>query len=144
MMACRLFSAKPLSQLMLAYCIVANKFRRQLHQSSTTVFQENELENGGRNRWPFGLHLRMMTSSNGNIFRVTGHLCGGIHRAPMNSPHKGQWHGALVFSWICAWIICWVNNGDAGDLRRHRTHYDVTVMVYWPGYSQCRICILII
>ena len=27
----------------------------------------------------------MMTSSNGNIFRVTGHLCG--HRSPVNSPH---------------------------------------------------------
>ena len=24
----------------------------------------------------------------------------------------------------------WVNNGEAGDLRRHRAHYDVTVMVY--------------
>ena len=22
----------------------------------------------------------------------------------------------------------WVNNGEAGDLRRHRTHHDVTVM----------------
>ena len=22
----------------------------------------------------------------------------------------------------------WVNNGEAGDLRRHRAHYDVTVM----------------
>ena len=23
----------------------------------------------------------------------------------------------------------WVNNGEAGDLRRYRSHYDVTVMV---------------
>ena len=30
---------------------------------------------------------------------------------------------------ICAWINDWVNNGEAGDLRRHRAHYDVTVMV---------------
>ena len=25
-------------------------------------------------------------------------------------------------------VTGWVNNGEAGDLRRHRTHYDVTVM----------------
>ena len=47
---------------------------------------------------------------------------------PVNSPHKGQWRGALMFSLICAWINGWVNNGEAGDLRRYRTHYDVIVM----------------
>ena len=52
----------------------------------------------------------------------------GIHRSPMNSPHKGQWCRALMFSLICAWINGWVNNGKAVDLRCHRTHYDVTVM----------------
>ena len=53
----------------------------------------------------------------------------GIHRSPVNSPHKGQWRGALMFSLICTWINGWVNNGEAGDLRRHRVHYDVTIMV---------------
>ena len=53
----------------------------------------------------------------------------GIHRSPVNSPHKGQWRGVLMFSLICAWINGWVNKGKAGDLRRHRTHCDVTVMV---------------
>ena len=24
----------------------------------------------------------------------------GIHRSPVNSPHKGQWHGALMFTLI--------------------------------------------
>ena len=52
----------------------------------------------------------------------------GIHRSPVNSPHKGQWGGALKFSLICAWTNSWANNGDAGDLRRHRAHYDVIVM----------------
>ena len=51
----------------------------------------------------------------------------GIHRSPVNSPHKGQWLGALTFSLICAWINGWVNNHEAGDLRRHRAHYDVVV-----------------
>ena len=35
---------------------------------------------------------------------------------------------ALIFSLICTWINGWVNNGDAGDLRRHRAHYDVIVI----------------
>ena len=48
----------------------------------------------------------------------------GIHR-----PHKGQWRGALLFPLICAWTNSWANNGDAGDLRRHRVRYDVTLMV---------------
>ena len=52
----------------------------------------------------------------------------GIPRSPVNSPHIGQWRGALMFSLICAWINGWVNNREAGDLRRHRAHYDVTVM----------------
>ena len=53
----------------------------------------------------------MMTSSNGNIFHVTG-----------------QWRGALMSSLICVWINVWVNNSEAGDLRHYRAHYDVTVM----------------
>ena len=52
----------------------------------------------------------------------------GIHRPPVNSQHKGQWRGALMFSLICVWITGWVNNREAGDLRRYRAHYDVTVM----------------
>ena len=56
----------------------------------------------------------------------------GIHRSPVNSPHKGQWRGALMFSLICAWANGRANNRDAGDLRRNRAHYDVTVMVHQP------------
>ena len=55
----------------------------------------------------------------------------GIHRSPVNSPHKGQWRGALMFSLICVWINGWVNNREAGDLRRYRVHYDVAVMKSW-------------
>ena len=55
-------------------------------------------------------------------------LCAGNSPDPVNSPHKGQWRRALMFSFICAWINNWANNGEAGDLRRHRGHYDVGVM----------------
>ena len=33
-----------------------------------------------------------------------------IHRSPVNSPHKGQWRGALMFTLICTRINGWVNN----------------------------------
>ena len=52
----------------------------------------------------------------------------GIHRSPVNSPHKGQWRWALMFSLICAWTNGWVNIREAGDLRRHWAHYDAIVM----------------
>ena len=51
-----------------------------------------------------------------------------IHRSPVNSPHKSQWRGALMFSFICAWIYGWVNTCVAGELRRQHAHYDVIVM----------------
>ena len=56
-------------------------------------------------------------------------LCAGNSPVPVNSPHKGQWRGALMFSFICVWRNDWVNNRKAGDLRRHRDHYDVIVMM---------------
>ena len=52
----------------------------------------------------------------------------GIHRSPVNSPHKGQWRGALMFSLISAWTNGWVNKRDACDLGRNNAHYDITVM----------------
>ena len=55
-------------------------------------------------------------------------LCAG------NSPVTGEFHaqrpvtrGFHVFFGLC--MNGWVNNRKAGDLRRHRTHYDVTVML---------------
>ena len=53
-------------------------------------------------------------------------ICAGN---PVNSPHKGQWRGALMFSVICVWINGWVNNREARDLRPYRAHYDVIVML---------------
>ena len=58
----------------------------------------------------------------------------GIHRSPVNSPHKGQWRGALMFSLICARINGWANNREAGDLWCYRAHYDVTVI------PLCELC----
>ena len=62
----------------------------------------------------------------------------GIYRSPVNSAHKGQWRGALMFALIYAWINGWVNNREAGDLRRHRAHYDVMVLRAWT------VCIILV
>ena len=68
-----------------------------------------------------------MTSYNGNISAYWPFVR-GIHRSPVNSPHKGHWRGALMFSFICATIKGWLNNREAADLRRHPACYDVTVV----------------
>ena len=66
----------------------------------------------------------------------------GIHRSPVNSPHKGQWRGALMFSLICARINGWVNTRESDDLRRCWAHHDVTVMywllIHWPTPTNLR------
>ena len=65
----------------------------------------------------------------------------GIQRSPVNSPHKGQWCRASMFSLNCVWINGWVNNREADDLRRYRAHYDVTVM---PNiYYRVVFCLII-
>ena len=46
---------------------------------------------------------------------------------PVNFPPKGQRCGALMFSFICALINGWVKNREAGDLRCHRAHYDISL-----------------
>ena len=64
--------------------------------------------------------IHMMTSTNGNFFRVTGPLCFTGH--PW-IPHTRARDAEL---W---WTNGWVNNRDASDLRHHRAHYDVIVML---------------
>ena len=77
--------------------------------------------------WPPCNHV-MMTLSNGNFFLSYRPFVWGIHRSPVDSPNKGQWRRALMFSLICAWTNSLANNRDVSDLRCHCAHYDVTVM----------------
>ena len=53
----------------------------------------------------------------------------GIQQSPVDSPHKVQWHGALMFFLICAWTNGCANNRGAGDLWRYRFHYDAIVLI---------------
>ena len=50
----------------------------------------------------------------------------GGHRSPVDSPHKGQWRRALVSSLMCIWKNAWASSRDAGDLRRHGAHCNVS------------------
>ena len=52
----------------------------------------------------------------------------GIHRPLVNSRTKANDAELWCFRWSAPEINGWVNNREAGDLRRHRAHYDVTVM----------------
>ena len=52
----------------------------------------------------------------------------GVHRSSVDSVHKGQWRGTLMFTLTCAWTNARANNRVAGDLGRHRAYYDVTVI----------------
>ena len=68
----------------------------------------------------------------------------GIHRSPVNSPHKGQWRGALMLSLICVWLNGWINNREAGDLTPSRSlwrqckglilHYEV-ITCTWKRFT---------
>ena len=77
--------------------------------------------------WPYmtSLNMAMMTSSYRNIFRVTGPLSGktkGRRWIPLTKAND-------VELWCFLWsAFVWASNREASDLRRHRAHYDVTVM----------------
>ena len=85
----------------------------------------------------------MMTSSNGNIFHIIGQVCEEftghlwIPRTKASDAQLG------CFFHIYARINAWVNNREAGDLRRHRAHYDVIVLLFWNTFNiillHCRI-----
>ena len=82
--------------------------------------------------FPFSWWRHQMQTCSASLAFVRGihRWLRGIHRSPVNSPHTDQWRRALMFSLICAWTNGWVNNQDAGDFRRHRSHYDVIAMWY--------------
>ena len=82
----------------------------------------------------YHLQVRVLTWYHDDVIKWKHFPCNwpfvrGIHRWAVNSPHKGQWRGALMFTSICARINGWINNREAGDLRRHLAHSDVIVMI---------------
>ena len=71
----------------------------------------------------------MMTSSNGSIFCVTSPLCGEFTGHPWIPLTEASDAELLMLSLICARTNDWANSRDAGDLRSHHAHYNVTTIV---------------
>ena len=80
--------------------------------------------------------LTMMTSSNGNIFRATGPLCGEFTGHRWIPRTKASDAELWCFLRSAHWINGWANTREAGDLRRHRAHYDVTVILLLANFSE--------
>ena len=89
----------------------------------------------GQNKRKYNLWNRINTKHSDtpkpcfNIKTVSLGMVISVIKIRLNSPHKSQWRRALMCSLICVWLNGWVNNREAGDFRRYRTHYDVTVMI---------------
>ena len=71
----------------------------------------------------------MVTSPNGNIFRVTGPLSREFIGHRWISLTKSSEAELWCFLWCAPWINSCVNNCEAGDLSRHRAHYDIIVVL---------------
>ena len=56
-------------------------------------------------------------------------ICAGNSPVTGEFPAQRSAKRSFDVSLICAWINGWMNNGKAGDLRRHRDHYGATVML---------------
>ena len=128
----------------ISYCGV------KLAECSDALFSDhNGVVDKDGSAWRFIIAGRLLLGIRGRFHPTTSHddvikwkyfprywqFVRVIHWFPVNSPHKGQWRGALMFSLICARINGWVNDREASDLIRHHAHYNVTVMEWKPCRS---------
>ena len=117
----------------ISYTCHVSQSINQLSDSTLTNFSpalcvQVTSHSGGVSCWVTGSHDDVIKWKH---FPCNWPFVRGIHWSPVNSPHKGQWCKALMFSFICIWINDWVNNREAGDLRRYHVHFDVLVMPWW-------------
>ena len=66
-------------------------------------------------------------------------FCEGNPPVTVGFLHKGQWRGSLIFSLPCTGTNGWANNGGAGDLGRHCTYYDATLIQYHWIWKFCKL-----
>ena len=119
--------ASLITSLTVVYSIVYSDADQRKHQSSASLAFVWGILRGPLNspqKWP--VTRKMFPFDDVIMFRVTGLMC----REFTCDQYKGQWCGNLMFSLICTWTNGWVNNRHASDLRRHRAHYDVIVMLW--------------
>ena len=132
--------------------LIALAARKPLDNSTTVFIQESEFENVGCKLSGILFNAQCVELYPGVIFflirfmgtmnkKIIHHddvikwkhflrywpFVRGIHRSPVNSPHKGQWRRALMFSYLR--LNKRLNKQSRRcDLRRHQAHYEVTVM----------------
>ena len=114
-----------IQNVVLLWTVILRNLTALLHGSTPTYVPQSVLTHWGRDKMDAISHDDVIKWEH---FPRNWPFVRGIHRSPVNSPHKGQWRGAFMFSLICVWINGWVNNRKAGDLIRYRAHYDVIVM----------------
>ena len=114
--------------------IVSGDFKtRDLKPQSAGVYELRTPTQWGKHPWPYIVMVSQISHDHDDLIKWKHFprywpFVRGIHRSPVNSPHKSQWRGALMFSLLYARINGWVNTGRTGDLRSYCAHYDVTVM----------------
>ena len=131
----RLLGNKDICSCWRGYFCVANVHRSNCN-SNSFVIAMHLMQQWGTPKW----HTHFML--HGAFIRWKHFLrywpfVRGIHRW-----HKGQWHGALVFSLINAWTKCWENNRNAGDLTPSRSfwrHCNVFILIVFHD-DMIRLC----
>ena len=62
-------------------------------------------------------------------FSVLLALCAGNSLVTGEFPSQRPVTQGFDVFFVCVWTNGWVNNRDAGDLRRHHTHYNVIILI---------------
>ena len=115
------------------FCVVICAYHHNNHQSLVTPYYHHNHQSSVTHRLLCHHHHHHCCGCSWwhhqmETFSALLAVVSGIHRSLVNSPHKGQWRRALMFSLVCVWTNSWANSLDAGDLRCHRAHYHFTVM----------------
>ena len=109
-------------------------YTKTLKNMIKTVSQNIDIANAGDLPWSHSSWRRHQMET----FSALLDYCVG------NSPVTGEFPSqrpvtrSFDVSLICAWINGWVKIGEAGDLRRHHAHYDVTVMMKVLSPDRCQ------
>ena len=119
-MAFHMLAAQPLPKSIITYCLLNLQAQTLLRYWSK--YEDFQLRNA------FEVACKHDDVIKWKHFACYWPFVQGILWSPVNSLHKGQWHRALMFSLICAWIIGWINSDEASDLRQSHSHYDITVI----------------
>ena len=123
--------------VLLSYRYLSNEIRK----NAVVYFQVYHVANG-----PMVIFNLIFIITDTMIWTHFSHYCPfvRIRLSYMNSPQTSQWCGALMFSLMLSWTICWTNSRLSGDLRRHDTHlislwYIAVIYISWitNHFIQC-------